>query len=267
MTAYSLDHIAIAVPSWSLAGPVLSGVLGGRWRHGFRLPHMNVCQLSYANDMRVELLEPGAAPDSFVQRFLTQSGDMSRPHHLTFKVADIEHSIATASRCGIEPILVNLSHDSWREMFLHPRATGLGSLIQLVQSSVEPADSHPEGLLPAPWTEPVGMPPAAISFVVVHVAAPDRPRRVLAEILGGREEKLDAPQGWQIRRFSWSAGADVVLASSAELPGRPGIQAIGIEPGVPLDLPTTPVFEGFARTVPILELGVPLLVRAPKSAG
>ncbi|RAY12409.1 hypothetical protein DPM19_25000 [Actinomadura craniellae] len=260
MPAYSLDHIAIAMPDWAPAGPVLADALGGHWGHGAHLPHMNVCQVLYGNDMRIELLAPGSAPDSFVRRFLEQSGWASRPHHVMFKVTDIQATLAAASRHGIEPILVNTANDLWMEAFLHPRDTGLGFLIQFVESPINPSDANSVNGVPAPWITREDEPPADVTFVLAQVTALDAGRTVLRDILGGTEEPLDAEPGWQAARFTWPQGADVILAARPDLPGRPGVRSIGIRPRGDLDLPASPVAPGFSETGHLPDLGLSLIV-------
>lgn len=257
MTAYALDHVAIALPAWAPAGPVLAGALGGRWVHGLRTPDLNTCQIQYGNDTRVELLEPGPDPDSFVRRFLRDG--RPRPHHITFKVADIAHSLAATRAAGIEPILVHLEYGDWKEAFLHPRDTGLGFLAQLVQATMEPAEIYPEGLTPAPWPEPDGVPQAELRSIVAHVPDLATPRRVLAEILGGTEEPCAAADGWEARRFTWPSGAALILARADDLPDGAGIRYLGVGPSAPRGLPVTPLPGGCVRTEPIAELGVALL--------
>lgn len=258
MTAYALDHVAIALPTWAPAGPVLAGTLGGRWVHGIRTPELNTCQLQYGNATRVELLEPGPDPGSFVRRFLRGPG--GRPHHITFKVADITRSLAAAERAGIEPIQVHIDWDEWKEAFLHPRTTGLGFLAQIVQSTTEPAVIFPEGLTPAPWPEPDGVDPADLLAIVAHVADLATPRRVLTGILGATEEPCAAEDGWQAYRYTWPSGAALILATAADLPYGPGIRYLAVRPSAPLGLPTTPFYGGYSRTEPIPELGVALLL-------
>ena len=66
------------------------------------------------------------------------------PHHATFKVADIEASLARLRELGIEPVKVDLSNEQWREAFLHP-ALGLGTVVQLAQKGgVWEAEREPD---------------------------------------------------------------------------------------------------------------------------
>ncbi|SEG93558.1 Glyoxalase/Bleomycin resistance protein/Dioxygenase superfamily protein [Thermomonospora echinospora] len=260
MTAYSFDHLAIAAPDWSPAGPWLASVLGGRWGHGARMPHMDVCQLHFGNDTRLELLSPGSSPDSFVRRFLEQAGGRPRPHHLTFKVTDIKRTLDAAVEHGIEPILVNLEHDVWKEAFLHPRDTGLGFLVQFVESAIDPTTVESDAHVPAPWSDRVDGRPADVDFVLARVPGLTTQRPVLRDILGGREEELDAPGGRRIVRFSWSRGADVILVTGTDPADGFGVRSIGVRPGESLDLPLSPLGPGYRETGRLDLLGLSLIV-------
>src|SRR5262249_18565316 len=90
-----LDHVAVAVERWADAWPRFVGVVGGRWMSGGRGPGFAPCQIGYANQMRVEILEPNEVErNDFLRRFLDRSGP--GPHHLTFKVKDLEAALSTA---------------------------------------------------------------------------------------------------------------------------------------------------------------------------
>ncbi|MDX6740738.1 VOC family protein [Actinocorallia sp. A-T 12471] len=260
MTAHAFDHIAIAVPDWARAGPWLADALGGRWGHGARMPHMDVCQIHFGNDTRIELLAPGSAPDSFVRRFLAQGGGRHRPHHLTFKVDDIERTLAEAGARGIGPILVNLAHDVWREAFLHPRDTGLGFLVQFVQSSLDPATLESDVRVPAPWPDRAHGDAADIEFVLARVPSLDVPRTVLGDVLGGKAEEFRTPGGEPGVCFSWAHGARVVVVGSGDPGEAAGVRSIGLGSSPELDIPAAPVGHGLADTGLLDVLGVSLLV-------
>lgn len=235
MSAHELDHLAIAVPSWAPAGELLHRELGARWASGFTMPVFSPCQLALADDMRIELLEPGTAPDSFIERFLQENDGNATPHHITFKVHDIHAAIAGARFAGIEPILVNLEHPQWQEAFLHPRDTGLGFLAQMVcapQSVEELTGGGGPWNSQRPWAEGAGE-PAVLRVILGHVENLQRVREVLVKVLGARE----FPVAGSGAGFSWDAGADLVLY---EVPAgthgtgtqSTGIRSVGVaEPG------------------------------------
>ncbi|MDN5906332.1 VOC family protein [Arthrobacter sp. AOP36-A1-22] len=242
MSAHELDHLAIAVPAWAPAGPVLNRELGARWGGGFTTEAFNPCQLAVVDDMRVELLEPSGSEHSFIQRFLDQHEGSAAPHHVTFKVGDIRSAIAAAQEAGIEPILVNLQHPGWQEAFLHPRDTGLGFLAQLVQSTTildASAEQLPHSTGGCPWDEQNTDP---VRVQLIHGVVEDLPlaRTVLVDVLGARTFGIGpAPRGQSdVLGFGWNEGADLVLSQGTAI----GVDAIGILPAEtfwpPGDYPT-----------------------------
>lgn len=228
MSAHELDHVAFAVPSWDAAGKLLHRELGARFASGFTTPFFNPCQLALAGDMRLELLEPGGSAASFVQRFLDDNGGDPAPHHITFKVHDIQAAMAGARAAGIEPVLVNTGNPLWREAFLHPRDTGLGFLAQVVQAPGSPEDIT-EGAgdftRPCPWDEGESS-QAGVPMVFGEVPDLERAAAVLRDVLGAQEYLLDGEP--RARGFSWSEGADLLLRESSEPPGASGLKALGI---------------------------------------
>lgn len=245
MSAHELDHLAIAVPSWAPAGEVLNRELGAQWASGFRMPAFNPCQLVVADDMRVELLEPGGAEDSFIQRYLTENHERTAPHHITFKVRDIREAMATAQRGGVEPVLVNLEYSQWQEAFLHPKDTGLGFLVQMVETSdsiEEMTGGIPSSAEVCPWEQP-NVHPVRVQVIHGRVADLSSASHVLVDILGADEFRVDPEHvgsartghGWtgRIRGFHWDEGADLLLSEADGGPSdtqRGGIDALGFLP-------------------------------------
>jgi catechol 2,3-dioxygenase-like lactoylglutathione lyase family enzyme len=128
-----LDHVAVGVRKIDQAMDWAAQAAGGREVARFTEGSWRGAQAAFAGGIRLEALEPIDAPeDDFLVRFLEHSGE--GPHHLTFKVPDIEARIARLRSVGIEPVKINLSNPGWRECFLHPRL-GLGTVIQLAQPS------------------------------------------------------------------------------------------------------------------------------------
>lgn len=217
MSAYELDHLAIAVPSWATAGALLNRELGARWASGFRMEAFSPCQLAVAEDMRLELLAPGSGERSFIRRFLSDNDGQAAPHHITFKVHDIRAAIAGAKKAGIEPILINLEHPQWQEAFLHPKDTGLGFLAQMVQApqSVEELTDSAGNGVTCPWAESDGTP---LRLPLIHgtVSSLQQARHVLCGVLGAREITLD--DGLSTAVFHWEEGAELLLRET--LPAR-----------------------------------------------
>ncbi len=134
-----LDHVAIA--TWDASGParLLTEVLGGRFLSGGDATRAGFRWLQFVlPGGKVEVIEPLHA-DGFLHRFLSRRGPGL--HHMTLFVRDLESSIPRLTESGYQPVDVDLSHEDWKEAFLHPRDTS-GVLIQLAQV--------PEGSEPPP---------------------------------------------------------------------------------------------------------------------
>lgn len=231
MSAHELDHVAFAVPAWSAAGELLHRELGSRFASGFSLPDFSPCQVALAEDMRLELLEPGSSPESFIKRFLADNGGSAAPHHITFKVDDISAAMAGARQEGIEPILVNTRHPLWQEAFLHPRDTGLGFLVQMVhtpESLEEITADNDEFNVPCPWPE-TEVPRARLPVVFGLVQDLERAGRVLRDVLGATGFPLSALRRGEpaAAGFRWPQGADLILQESADATGVSGLRALG----------------------------------------
>lgn len=234
MTAYELDHLAIAVPEWRSPTEYLVKRLGGVWKHGFVMPEFNPAHLAFADDMRLELLAPGSDDSSFIRRYLDGAGGHARPHHITFKVKDIEETLAAVRAAGLEPIQLRLDNDVWREGFLHPKDTGLGFLAQFVQAEHDPGDldssdplrSRDLGWLPTATSEAVRIP-----FLLGRLPEWGGARRVLVDVLGAVATDLEEGDGWSTTRFSWEQGADLILTTHPDGSLAHGIEGIGVLAG------------------------------------
>ncbi|MEV0391228.1 VOC family protein [Nonomuraea sp. NPDC050643] len=260
MTAYALDHVAIAVRDWAQGGPVLAGRFGGRWDGGFIQPVFSPAQLHYANDMRVELLEVGTEPSSFVRRFLDAAQAPARPHHITFKVHDIHATLDAARACGFGPILVNVASDMWKEAFLHPKETGLGFLVQVAQAAGTPKElggDLPGIRLSPPWPEPEGG-CAALPAVAGTVARTDAVRRLLCDVLGGTE----TPMGAETSAFTWANGADLVLTAATE--HTPGLRLLAFRGDGSTRWELADVLAASADEPVVPELGIRIADLAPR---
>lgn len=174
-----LDHVAVAAERWEDAWPRYAAELGGRWINGGESPGFAAHQVAYANGMRLELIRPHAVEENdFMRRFLDRNGP--GPHHLTFKVDDIEGALAAAESAGFRPVGVDLTWSEWKEAFLHPKDAP-GVVVQL-------AESH------GTWTSepPPGFPSsrhavASLDRVVHAVASLDEGLALFAGLLAGSE--------------------------------------------------------------------------------
>jgi catechol 2,3-dioxygenase-like lactoylglutathione lyase family enzyme len=172
-----LDHIAIAAEHTIDNFMRYRGDLGAAWVAGMYDPGFYWGQLRFSNGMTIELLEPAdIAQDDFLRRFLDRSGP--GPHHVTFKVADIEAAIEAVTAAGYPPVRINTANPSWREAFLHPKQSH-GIVVQLAESS---GFDHPlQFELPPPKIAR----PAALERIVHLVADLDAAVELFGGILGG----------------------------------------------------------------------------------
>jgi methylmalonyl-CoA/ethylmalonyl-CoA epimerase len=224
-----LDHVALAVQRWADAWPRLGLALGGRWvAHGYG-PGFAPAQIAFADGRRVELIQPhDVARNDFLRRFLDHSGP--GPHHLTYKVDDIDAALRELDDFGLRPVAVDLFDPAWKEAFLHPRDAALGVVVQLAQSQ-EPRDGAPREPVrrPAELREPTVA--AASLLHVAHVVADlAHARRVFRDLLGGEEagEGRDEAATWvelawpQSMRLRLLHPVDGTGPLAAWLDGRPG---------------------------------------------
>jgi len=203
-----LDHVAVAVERWSDAWPRYVGELGGTWHSGGVNVGFSPAQLRFANGARVEVLQPWEPEHNpFLRRFLDHSGP--GPHHLTFKVRDIEAALRRAGDAGFEPVGVELGDPHWQEAFLHPRqATGV--VVQIAQADHEWRSPAPEGF-PAS-----GRRPASLRHVAHAVADLGTALGLFGELLGGTVtgRAVDVG-GWEWVDLSWGGPLDLRLLSPA----------------------------------------------------
>ncbi len=210
-----LDHVAVALERMDDAWPRYAGDLAGEWVAGGAQAGFASAQVRFTGGMKVEVLEPrDDGQVDFLRRFLDHSGP--GPHHLTFKVPDIEEAIAAARLAGLEPVGIDLRFAEWKEAFLHPKQA-CGIVVQLAQAEGG-WETPPPATLPQPRV-PV---PAELSEVTLAVADLDHGRSLFGRLLGG------APDGGD-HRFSWPGGGRVRLVRPAS--GSPEAAWLGDRPG------------------------------------
>jgi len=166
-----LDHVALASDhAWDQL--VRYGYhLGARWLggpddyatgddDGFYFAQM---ELEFGT--KLEFIQPLRGPGSdFVRRFLDRNGP--GPHHLTFKVPDLDDSIEAARSAGYEVVGESRENPEWHEAFLHPKQSH-GIVIQFA------FDGHDDG---GAWADPLALPPPRrrdlpVMSKVVHLVA------------------------------------------------------------------------------------------------
>jgi methylmalonyl-CoA/ethylmalonyl-CoA epimerase len=211
-----LDHIAVAAEHTIDNFVRYRGDLGGAWVAGMYDSGFYWGQLQYANGMTIELLEPAdISQDDFLRRFLDRSGP--GPHHVTFKVADIEAAIEAVTAGGYPPVRVNTANPSWKEAFLHPKQSH-GIVVQLARS-IE--FDHTQQLEVPP---PKIARPASLERIVHLVADLDAAANLFEHILGGVRGRATADSV----DLAWPGGGRICLVEPADpeliewLGARPG---------------------------------------------
>lgn len=140
---YDLDHIALAAADTApllrfLTGPCGATTLWGGQAIGFR--PMQVWVGDADAGMKIELLEPWQPErNDFLERFVARH--THGPHHLTFKVPDIEAAIERFRGNGFRPTGIDLRDPEWMECFIVPKEAH-GTVVQLAESRSESADEH-----------------------------------------------------------------------------------------------------------------------------
>jgi hypothetical protein len=166
-------------------------------------------QLQYANGARVEVLQPWEPENNdFLRRFLDHSGP--GPHHLTFKVPDINAALERVQSAGFEPVNVRLSDPGWREAFLHPRqATGV--VVQLAQAEHEWVSPAPEGFPDS------AAPPASLLHVTHAVRVLDKGFALFHRLLGGIVTASGPGPGgtWDFVDLAWPGALGLRLVAPA----------------------------------------------------
>jgi len=218
--AVEFDHVALAMadrgPFWSM----FAGDLAGRWLGGSEtLGGFAFAQLRFSNGMKVEGLEPfWPEGNDFLVRFLAASGP--GPHHLTFRVADIEVAIDRARSSGYRPLGINLDARHWKEAFIHPREA-CGIVVQLAWSDGEPDEARP-AWLPSPRVD------AAAELVHVAHAVSDLPAalELFKGLLDGCSTDAGAGGGLGWVDLAWPGPGRIRL-----LAGDPVSPWLGSRPG------------------------------------
>ena len=196
-----LDHVAVAVEGWSEAWPRYAVDLGGEWASGGYNVGFGYAQLRYANGARLEILEPHQWRNNpFLRRFLDTNGP--GPHHLTFKVPDIERALDACRDAGFDPVGVDLSDPGWKEAFLHPRQA-MGIVVQLAQAAAEWSSPAPQGFPAGRRPEP-----ASLEHLTHAVADMDQALALFRDLLGGtvRARGRAGDGSWWSTDLGWPGG-------------------------------------------------------------
>lgn len=193
LDAIDLDHIAVA--AWRLDDlwPRYVTELGGEAAGSGPSPGFDWAQVSYANGMRVEGLQPARVDEfDFLERFLDRHGP--GPHHITFAVPDLGDALGALGRAGINPARVDRSNPGWQEAFLFP-TDAWGIVVQLAQQGDEDYDV----ILPPDFPDPAAYAPAEpgeparLDRIVLSVGDVDAAGHTYEQLLGGA--KVDEGSG------------------------------------------------------------------------
>lgn len=266
-----LDHVAVAAERQADVWPRYAGDLAGTWVGGGPSPGFWFGQVQFANGMKVEVLEPHAVDENdFLRRFLDRSGP--GPHHMTFKVGHIESALEQAERAGYRPVSVDLSNESWKEAFLHPKDAP-GVVVQLAQAGDSDADEPFEGYDAAPEDLPAPRTPRAATLdrVVHAVVDLDVGLRLFAGLLGGQEDGRGDDEGGRWVDLAWPGPGRVRVLEPSD-PAGPVASWIGDRAGRVHHLAFTAqrpeaiagavaLGDGGVEVPPEANLGVRLIVR------
>jgi methylmalonyl-CoA/ethylmalonyl-CoA epimerase len=212
-----LDHVAHAVPRWQDVWPRYAVELGAEWSSGGPGRGFAPGQLRFGNGARIEILMPhDIESNDFLARFLDKHG--SGPHHITFKVPDLELAIDTSRRAGYQPIGIDLTDPEWMEAFIHPKqATGV--VVQLAQAphawtSPPPDDFPTERRQRRDGGGPV--PPASLHRVVHAVADLGEGTALFVDLLGGKIVNQGTAPGQHWIDLTWGGPLGVRLLAPDE---------------------------------------------------
>ena len=262
-----LDHVAVATERQADAWPRYAGDLSGTWVSGGESIGFHAAQISYANGMKVEVLEPHLVEQNdFLRRFLDANGQ--GPHHLTYKVADIRAALGAAEGAGFTPVGVDLRDVQWQEAFLHPKQAH-GVVVQLAQAEGSWESPPPPDLPP-----PAASAPATLDRVTHVVASLDGAAALFRDLLGGREVDTGTLDGGSFLELAWPGGGAVRLVEApaadeaasgwrAWLDGRAGrVHHLAFTVADPASVPDATA-DGDGRWVvpPERNLGVRLVLR------
>jgi methylmalonyl-CoA/ethylmalonyl-CoA epimerase len=233
-TGIDLDHVALAAADTAPALRFLTGVLGGTvlsGGHALGFRPMQVLVGDLTGGMKVELLEPwDTERNDFLARFVERNG--AGPHHLTFKVGDLDAALDAARAAGFTPIGIERSDPRWQEAFIHPREAH-GTVVQIAQTN-EGADraawldyvekNGPSGE-PIWWVdaEPHVGPITYLRRVVLGAPDPHDLLPLYAGLLGGEEVARDADSV----ELAWPTRGRVRIERRAGRP--PGVDRLEVD--------------------------------------
>lgn len=130
-----IDHVGIAVRDLEVATARYTILMAVPPQHVEEVAEQNVKVAMFkVGESRLELLAP-TSPASTIAKFLDKRGEGI--HHICFKVADLEATVARLRQEGMEilPDAGAIGAEESRIAFLHPRSAA-GVLIELVEKKI-----------------------------------------------------------------------------------------------------------------------------------
>jgi catechol 2,3-dioxygenase-like lactoylglutathione lyase family enzyme len=203
------DHVAVAVPAMQTAAARWRDELGAGWvapRFPNEAAGFAARQLRYANDAKLELIEP-LGDETFAGRFVAKYG--ARIHHVTLKVDALLPAVEQLREDGFDVVDVFAEGDIWHEAFLRPSQVG-GLIVQIAWAGRSEDD----------WAELAGF-------------TPETPRPDAARLLGPTLAHPDLDRAayvWTCLGASVEREGEVLVASWPDAPLDVRIE-IGAEAG------------------------------------
>jgi catechol 2,3-dioxygenase-like lactoylglutathione lyase family enzyme len=217
ITGTVLDHVAHAVPRWQDVWGRYATEFGAEWSSGGPGPGFAPAQLRFANGARVEVLMPNDVDaNDFLARFLAHNGP--GPHHVTFKVPDLERAIGLVREHGVDPIGIDVSDPEWLEAFIHPKQAS-GVVVQLAQQSVAWSSPAPGDYPTARRQRRDGsgtVPPASLLRVTHAVADLDAALALFCSLLGGVVGASGSSRGVRWAELDWPGPLGIRLVADAD---------------------------------------------------
>ena len=223
------DHLAYCVADPRDAFSLLRGSLGMQWELWEVNSEFGGVQVKFSNGLKLELIHPNSHDENhFTNRFVSKN--KCGPHHLTFRVKDIQKFLAKAAELAIPVIQVSLDNELWREFFIHPKEAE-GLLIQVAECPVFKASTPP-----AEWSELSAVAPCNFFRVEHFFRNSENVERIFCRLLGGtREELLGAPK--KLTQFNVRFNEDrIIRFINADDGQQPGHHSLVIGESVSADI-------------------------------
>lgn len=142
-----LDHVGIAVWDLAAAAHLLTTGLGARFLRGgdHEGRGFRTAQFALAGEAKLELLTPLKGVDCELRSFLEARGQ--GVHHLTLMTHDVPRLAQHLGECGYNTTHESYADAGWREAYLVPRRSGLGTVVQVGDSVLDWSSPDPDSSL------------------------------------------------------------------------------------------------------------------------